>query len=773
MRTGHCALLLMSLTLEQLLKNQQRTPADWLRIKRTIRAWVKKWPWFALSLALAILAAIMYIRYKTPVYKITASLLVRDDMKGSDFGDAIALESLGLPNGKANVDNEIEILKSRSLAASVIQELQLYTTYFVTGKLKTAELDGHSPFKISFITPPKHIPSKGFLDFDIQFPAPDSVLITREGQSWSGACGRPLNTSAGALVVKRTQFQPAADKTYSFRLSDPEQTLKWYLDALTVASLNKQVSMIRLSFTDLIPERGERILRAHIDGYLRNSLQDKNKVADGTVSFIDKNLATVRDELLSTEAYLTEYRRKNRITNLSESSRFLTEIALQQRKEQQDLAVQAIVLDSLQYLISRKNEASVPAAALLADSRLSALLDAYNGLMADRANQLVGATPNHPSVRNIDAQLDALRNTLEQTVGQKIKNLKTQTTALTREENLLRAEIAKIPEKEHVVLDKTRDQQIKQELYVFLLKKRVETSLSRSSTLPNGRLIDPPKANPEPVAPIPRLILLIAVLVGLAIPAIVLYVLQTVDTKIQDIDDIHATTNIPVIASIGRMHEMGEDVFRSPGNPVAEAFRTLRTNLWFTKSPDDRVILVTSAMAGEGKSFVATNLARSTALSGKSVVLLELDLRRPRLAALLSVSGFGVTDYLTGKADINACMHPVQTPPIFALIPCGGTTHHPAELLLDNKVETLITQLKLSYDLVVIDTPPVTLVTDALILSQYADMTLFVTRKGVTDVSQLVKLNELHHASRLPGLHVLLNEVEISSKYAYGYAPSS
>jgi capsular exopolysaccharide synthesis family protein len=735
--------------------------------RKTLVQYWRNWYWFLFSVSLGVVSAFIFLRYKTPEYRISASLLVKDDTKGSDFGDAIALESLGLPTGKSNVDNEVEILKSRSLIESVIRDLQIYTQYFAKGDVKTTELYETSPIRLQFITSNRQ--NHHFQEYILTSYTSKDFVITDLKNSWDGKFGDTLRLPAGLVIIEKTGHPLVSHNTYSIRINTLEESVKRYSNALRIFPANKMVSMINLAFTDILPEKGERILMKHIDNYLAGSIADKNRIADSTIAFIDQNLQLVSMQLKAIETEIEVFRKSNHIADMSVFSRTLVENSVQNRADQSAIKTQLKLIESLEKFFQNNPEQRVPASLILQEPNFIQLLNKYNELQIARSNLLLSQTNAHPTVKNLDHQINLLLENIEMGIEAKKLSLRINASQLDTYQRDYNAQIDKIPGKERVSLDFAREQQIKQELYIFLLKKRIETSLSKSSTLANGRIIDLPKADMLPVSPNRQLVLLISLLVGFGIPIALINFRNILNTKITGKAEIQANTDIPVVCEIGHKTGFETNIFSSKNKPVSEQFRVLRSNLLFLTGMEKRSVLLTSSMAGEGKSFVALNLAMSLALTGKRVVLLEFDFRKPRFAVNLGLKKPGITDYLISKTGLEDFIQPSLLSNNFDIMTCGMIPPNPAELILLPKTAELISLLKERYDYLLMDSAPVGIVTDARILSPYADITLYIIRQQYTFRQQLSNVQELSSNGQFPKLSIVLNDVKNTPEYGYDY----
>lgn len=761
----------MQQSLEEITRIPYGFPYENQLVRRIVQL-IQNWPWILLSIAICLTGGLLYLRYATPRFEITASILVKDDTKGTDLGEAAILENLGLSAGKSNVDNEVEILKSRTLMEKVVADLQLNVSYFAKGKIKTTELFETSPVKLRFLTPPLLKNKTNPVNYILDISKSKKFTLTNDDKTWQRKFGDTLILPEGrAILTKTTNPKPLNGDSYVISISQADEAAKKYSQALHVAATNKQVSVITLKLTDILPLKGEVILSKLIDNYLKASITDKNRIADSTITFIDQNLALVTQELTGIEKQIENYRITNQITDLPEQSRLLLTNKSLDEKEQTDLEVQLSIIESLLTFVKENPSNVVPAYVAMQNSGFISAINKYNEIQLLRDRTLHTSTSEHPAVQNLDFQLKSIRDELIGHIESRQNELRLRKQSLSRSIVGTKRQINTIPANERTFLDHTRQQQIKQELYVFLLKKRIETSVSKSSTLASGRIIDNPKADDLPVSPNRQLTILLSVLIGLFLPIAFLNIREIFNTRITSKKELTDLIKVPVIGEIGSGKDTRENLFDTGKNGfVGEQFRTLRTNLSFVPDAEkNKVILITSGMASEGKTFIAINLCRSLQLSGKRVILLECDLRKPTIGTNLGISGKGLSEYIITTITVEDIVKPSGNVNSFDVIIAGIIPPNPAELLQSGRVKELLNYLREHYDYVVIDSAPFNLVTDASILSHHADLSLFVVRQNFTFRHQIEIIQEISKSNALPKLQLILNDVKAIPGYAYGY----
>lgn len=737
--------------------------------------------WFALSVLICVVAAVLYLRYSTPVYKVNATLLVKDDEKGGDIGgtNAGVLQDLGLMTGKSNVDNEVEIFKSRSLMEAAVNDMQLNVRYFASGRIKSREVFAGLPFRMRFLSFNTGAAANKTRKLDVKVSG-DGFTVSGDGDSRKGKWGDTLDLPAGRVTAT---LQPGVTKpateTYIVTLTSVDETVADYMHRLTATVTNKQVSTIDLTLQEELPEKGEAILNKLISIYIRDNVADKNRIADSTIRFIDERLGLVGAELTGIEKQIQEFKTNNKLADISEQSKQLISNTGDYVKMLTESEVQLNVVQSLnRYLSSNANSRSIIPSSLVGQNpSLSGVVEAYNKLQMDRERLLMTNTEESPMVRNLDQQIAGLRTEMNSSIASLQKELQLTVQEYRRRAGGLDNAIAAVPAKERVYLEYSRQQNIKQELYLFLLTKREETALTKSSTMSNIRVVDAAKTESLPFKPRKPMVLGVAFLLGLMLPAGVLYLWHTLNVKLRDKEDITSRTATPILGEIGRNYEQYPVVVnRKSRSHIAEQFRALRTNIQFMLTrPEQKTILITSSMSGEGKSFVAMNLACTFALLGKRVVLMELDLRKPRISEHLSLDrSAGFSTYAIGISDLDQIILPSGIQETLYVIPSGPIPPNPAELIVEQRSRELFSILKEHFDYIIIDSAPIGLVTDAQLLKEHADTTLYLVRQGVSYKEQVKAIDELYRNNKLPRLSIVVNDIDMKkasgySYYGYGY----
>jgi capsular exopolysaccharide synthesis family protein len=559
-----------------------------------------------------------------------------------------------------------------------------------------------------------------------------------------------------------------------------------YMDALTVEIPNKDVSVINLTLTETLPGKGEVIVNRLLTNYLSASINTKTRVADSTLRFIDERLRLVFGELSGIERNIQQFKTDNKFTDLNTQANLLLQNTSEYSKQQTGQEIQLSVVEALeQFLKDNQNDLRVvPSSLVMQDAGFIALVQRYNEMQLQRDKLLMSVTPEHPSIKTIDEQLRNLRTELVSSIASVKKGLQVGVDELKKRTAGFEGEFNKVPGKERAFLDISRQQSIKQELYLFLLKKREETAVSRSSTTASARIIDLGKSEPFAAKPKKMIILLVGLLAGVAIPFGISFGRDFLNTRVASIEDINAITHTPVLAEIGHSTEGNVIAVSLQSRQLAaEHLRGLRTNLqYLLTGKDEKTILITSSMSGEGKSFLSINLCITLALAGKKVILVELDLRKPKVSENLGLAKDGFTNYIiASESDWKKWVKPSGVQENFDVMSSGMLPPNPTELLMSPKTALLFKELKKQYDYVIIDTPPAGLVTDAEIVAPLADTTFYVVRQKHTYKQQLLTIEKFVRKAVLPRLNIILNDVAPPRKtygrpydygYGYGYGPA-
>lgn len=747
------------------------------------------WPWFVASIIVCLAGAWLYLRYSTPVYSIRASIIIKDDKKGGSAGsDLSAFEDMGIFTSSKNIDNEIEILRSKSLIKDVVNELGLYTNYFAKGNFHDVELYGNSPVLVQFSPEDaERLSSPLLLTLNLLPGGKLDVNATINNQSISKHFDKlpaVFPSEAGTITLLPNPQQVAGEiSTINISIVRPLGVAKRYASALSIEPTSKTTSVATISIEDTDKQRGEDLINKLIEMYNRDANNDKNEVAENTARFIDERINVINQELGTTEQELESFKRSAGLTNLSSDAQLAVSEKSEYEKRCVENGTQLNLIRYLSEILDKADHATLlPANVGLSDKSLSDLINQYNTLILERSRLLRTSSESNPVIQKLDNSIRDMRANLSTTIASVHKGLLITKADLDRQAHKYAGQINNAPTQERQFVSIQRQQEIKAGLYLMLLQKREENNITLAATANNAKIIDDALADSAPVSPKSKLICLIALVLGIGIPVSVIYFINLLSFRIEGHSDVEKLTTVPIIGDVplaeskdGQKHAIA--VRENDNNIMAETFRSLRTNLLFTMgAPEQKVILVTSTTSGEGKTFIASNLAVSLALLGKKVIIIGLDIRKPGLNKVFHISHKekGLTQYLSTpqSTDLHSLIQPSNITPNLHLLPGGAIPPNPTELLARQALKDAIDMLRKEYDYIVMDTAPIGMVTDTQIIAHVADASIYVCRADYTYKNDYLLINELQEHKRLPNLCTAINGLDMTKKkygYYYGY----
>lgn len=785
-----------NLELESIQENEEKSNFDFAVIYTTL---ILNWKWFVLSLIICLGAAHIYLRYATPIYQAAAKLLIKEEQNGRRGNSIQSSANLGIISNSNGIDNEMEILKSRTLAQQAVYDLKLYTTYRHEGRIKDHLIYGEQEVNVD-------------MDYEHlkKLNAPMSFKITREGRNYHvvGSYFVPIDDNSynpgpvtvdkvitalpatlGTRVgmVKFTQngnYMLRDGESLKVTMIAPEIAAGKYVGSLSVSPSTKATSIAQLVITDEIPQRAIDYLKQLAIVYNRQANEDKNQIAVRTEQFINQRLEKINAELGNTEGQLENYKKRNNMVQLSMNASTAFSNADSYAQKLNEANTQVALLDELtKYMNEPSNRHQpIPSNVGLNDASATSLINKYNEIALQRNQLLHSASESSPTVTPLTSQLDDLQASIKRAMSQARAGLNIQRNSIASQQGKYQGQISNTPEQERILTQIGRQQEVKSGLYLMLLQKREENSISLAATADKGKLIDNPVFAGK-VTPKDSIILMIAFGLGLAIPALILFLLAFFRYKIEGHDDVAKLTKLPIIADVAIASDRAKTkadivVHENKNNLMEEIFRSLRTNLQFLMKEHDKVILMTSTTSGEGKTFIASNVAISFALLGKKVVLVGLDIRKPRLAELFEIDDHhhGITNLLIKDNitwdDVNKQIVNSGVNSNLDLLMAGPVPPNPGELVTRKSLEETMDILKEHYDYIIIDTAPVGLVTDTLALGRIANATVYVCRADYTQKSSFGLINGLAYEKKMPNMSIVLNDVDLSKKkygYYYGY----
>lgn len=748
-------------------------------IKEEVVKYLKHWKWFVFGIFVALLAAFLYLRYTVANYKAVATILVKDDRKGTMASELSAFSDLGLmTNVKSNVDNEIEVIKSRTLIESAVRELELNVAYFSQGRVKWEELYKKSPIKLILSKYSDAYASKGhFYRIEKATATTFTIYDSNDQKIGTFKYGEKFKIGEEVFIVlvNKPEFV-ALNYNIGVQYLPVSQLAESFKNRVTVAALSKNTSVIELSIVDPVPGKAEDFLNTVIANYNKDAIQDKKYISENTSKFIEQRLSIISEELQDVEKDKEVFKKNNGITDVvSEAGLYLENASDFERMQVENATQLRVVETMMNYVNSSDTNELIPVNIIGQDQGASQLISEYNELVLQKNRLLKTAGSKNTLVQNLDAKINALKGSVSSSLNQLKSSLQIKRNDLNRQNAIISGKISQIPTQERNSRDIDRKQNIKESLYLYLLQKREETAISLAVTAPNAKVIDAAKASKSPVSPNRRMIYLAALLLGGLIPFGILYLIDLFDTKIKSRYDLEKNTTIPFLGEIPKL-ESGQLIIDSTSRTsTAEAIRIIRTNLEFlltnVNEDEAKVVFLTSTYPKEGKTFISVNLASTIALSEKKVLLVGLDIRNPKLDEYLKLESRGVTNYLSSKDEkpIQNYITSVEGFKNLNVLPAGIIPPNPAELLMSKKIGDLFATLKKEYDYIIVDTAPVSLVTDTLLIAKYADAFIYVTRANFLDKRMLELPERLYNEKKLPNMSILINDTEINTGYGYGY----
>lgn len=805
--------------LEEILDKEQQSAFSLQNIYAMV---ILNWQWFLLSLIIFISGALIYLRYATPVYQASAKMLIKDDQNSRRRGNQMLsnMTELGFLSNSEGIENEVEIIQSTILAREAVKRLKLYTEYRSQGRLtkpiayKTqpivVDLDAQSlnRFDMEIYSAVHGIdlviecegdtyhvngtillngrPARSFQKTITQLPA---SFRTSEGtltftKNAEAASRQKLAKQAAEVEGEQKDDSKVKSTTLLVSIRPPMLVARKYAASMSVAPTSKLTSIAELTITNENPLRAMDYLTELTHCYNDQANADKNEIALKTEEFINNRIEKINAELGTTESNLESYKRRNAVTQLNiDATQSLTQSS-QYEARLSEANSQIQLLDYLREFVD--NPANqykiIPSNVGMTDHASTALIANYNQTVQDRNRLLKAASEQAPQVLTLTSTLDELQGSIRTALLQARRTADIQRQGIQSQYAKYQGRIGSTPEQERVLTQIGRQQEVKSGLYLLLLQKREENSISLAATADKGKLIDEPLLKGK-VSPKSSIILLAALVLGLIIPFGILYLLQLMAYRIEGHDDVARLTKLPIVADVPVANESAKDaagivVQANKNNQIDEIFRSLRTNIQFLMKENDKVILFTSSTSGEGKTFLAANLAVSFALLGKKVALCGMDIRKPALGRLFNITDRrqGITNLLTKGAvtldDVKVQMSPSGVNDNLDLLLAGPTPPNPTELLARESLHLVIDMLKKQYDYIILDTAPVGLVTDTIEIARYADVNCFVCRADYTPKSNIGLLNSLSDEGKLTNSCVVLNGVDMSKKkygYYYGY----
>ena len=776
----------------------QESKEENIDVKELLFKYLIHWPWFVGTVVVCLIAAWVYLYMSTPVYNISATVLIKDDKKGGSAGMLSGLESLGLDgmvSSSQNIDNEIEVLRSKTIVKEVVEDLGLYISYTDEDEFPSRNMYKTSPVQVS-LTPQEAdlleepmivemaLQPQGSMDVNVKigddeyqkhFEKLPAVFPTERGTL--AFFLTPDSVLSSKRTLEETTDSEKTTRNITATINKPLAVAKAYCKNMTIEPTSKTTSVAVISLKNSNVQRGKDFINKLLEMYNINTNNDKNEVAQKTAEFINERISIISKELGSTEKDLESFKRGAGITDLTSDAQIALTGSAEYEKKRVENQTQINLLQDLQKYMQNEGYEVLPSNIGLQDLNLAAAINRYNDVLVERKRLLRTSTENNPTIINLDTSISAMKENVQVSLDRVLRGLFITKADLDREANRYSRRISEAPGQEREFVSIARQQEIKAGLYLMLLQKREENAITLAATANNAKIIDDAIADDAPVSPKRKMIYLIALVLGVGIPVGVIYLLELTKFKIEGRSDVEKLTSVPIVGDIPLTDEKqgAIAVFENQNNLMSETFRNIRTNLQFMLDNDQKVILVTSTVSGEGKSFVSSNLAISLSLLGKKVVIVGLDIRKPGLNKVFQLSNKerGITQYLSNpETDLMELVQPSDVNKNLFILPGGTVPPNPTELLARNGLDRAIETLKKNFDYVILDTAPIGMVTDTLLIGRVADLSVYVCRADYTHKAEYTLINELSFEKKLPNLCTVINGVDLKKRkygYYYGY----
>ena len=776
----------------------QESKEENIDVKELLFKYLIHWPWFVGAVVACLIAAWVYLHMSTPVYNISATVLIKDDKKGGSAGMLSGLESLGLDgmvSSSQNIDNEIEVLRSKTIVKEVVEDLGLYISYTDKDEFPSRNMYKTSPVQVS-LTPQEADLLEKPMTVEMTLQPQGSIDVNvkigdDEYQKHFEKLPAVFPTDKGTLAFFLTPDSVLSSKRTSEETTDSEKTTrnitatinkplavaKAYCKNMTIEPTSKTTSVAVISLKNSNVQRGKDFINKLLEMYNINTNNDKNEVAQKTAEFINERISIISKELGSTEKDLESFKRGAGITDLTSDAQIALTGSAEYEKKRVENQTQINLLQDLQRYMQNEGYEVLPSNIGLQDVNLAAAINRYNDVLVERKRLLRTSTENNPTIINLDTSIGAMKENVQVSLDRVLRGLFITKADLDREASRYSRRISEAPGQEREFVSIARQQEIKAGLYLMLLQKREENAITLAATANNAKIIDEAIADDAPVSPRSKITYLIALILGVGIPVGVIYLLELTKFKIEGRADVEKLTSAPIVGDIPLTDEKqgAIAVFENQNNLMSETFRNIRTNLQFMLENDKKVILVTSTVSGEGKSFISANLAISLSLLGKKVVIVGLDIRKPGLNKVFNIprKEIGITQYLANPE--NNLMDLVQLSDVsknLYILPGGTVPPNPTELLARDGLDKAIETLKKNFDYVIMDTAPVGMVTDTLLIGRVADLSVYVCRADYTHKNEYTLINELAEKDKLPSLCTVINGLDLKRRkygYYYGY----
>jgi tyrosine-protein kinase Etk/Wzc len=760
----------MSQAMNDMSEVQKRQPQP-VSPREILFRYIHFLPLVIASVIIFVVMTYVRLRYEPNIYSVTATLMVKDPNTRTPTGES-DLEELLFMGSNKNIEDEIQVVQTRRIGQRVVRALGLELQFYNEGKIRTSMINPpEAPVRLSILSL-----KDSTKPFKMMVRLLDEQKFTVGEDSKPIAFGQSFDLPEGSFMLFRKSIALANFNTSDFIITyaSPEQRAGELLKGLVAVPSGTSNNIMRLTFETENPRLGLDVLNQWMLEYQKLGLEENKQSAENTLSFINIQLSEVNDELAKVEDNLQRSREKNMVINVEAQSQKVFDAINDLDKEIVQQSVQLELVDNLIKYITDESQPYRQVGSLLGlqEPSLAAQINEFNRLQVERETMLKTTTRANPMIQNMETTISRLRQDIKQNLNNIRQGLRLTVGNLTARNQLVGKEISRLPAKEKEMLDIARRQKILEQVYSFLMEKKVETSISSASTLSNVKVLESAQASNIPVRPNKKASYITAFLLGFGIPVFIIFLLEYLNDKVKGRQDVMRNTSAPIIGELGHSQDEGTLVVSPTSRKfIAEQFRIIRTNLkYFLTNPEKAVILVTSSTSGEGKSFISTNMGAVLALSGKRTVILEFDIRKPRILSGLGLhKREGITNHVIGRVEYEELPIPVPGIENLFVIACGPIPPNPSELLLDPRLDAFIQRVREDYDVVIMDTAPVGLVGDAVVLGKHADASLYVVRHNYTFKKQLQLLDDIYTNRRLPRMSLVLNDIQAKTGGYGGY----
>ena len=754
------------------------------------------WYWFIISALVCFGLAMLYLRYQPNVYRVATKVLIKDEENKRYSSNDLMQSQMGFITNSSGFDNEIEILSSAAVATRAVKSLKLYVRYTMEGRVRDADLYRNSPIVVDI--------EESHLD-ELKQPLP--IAITKNGKGIHVEISQPskgdapevlavdlktlpssVNANVGKILFSQNPGFELGDRKLTAVIYPPIAIGRRYSRSLRAEPTTKFTSVARLSLLDTHPERAMDYLAELVEAYNEDANEDKNLLAEKTEDFINDRINSIRTDLDATESQIEQYKRGNSLVNLpTDATTALTQSTEFQKKQVEIQTQMSLVKSLLDYVENPTNSLTlIPANIGVSNSATNSMIAEYNNGVIKRNRLIRGSSENNPQVLQVTDEVMSMWSAVQQQLRGIYSDLQIQRNSAESQYNRFSGRVSSTPTQERAMNNMGRQQELKASLYLMLLEKREQNAISMKSIATKARVIDMPLLEGK-VSPKSRLILLASLIIGFLLPFLYYYLKDLLRFHIDGRDDLEKASKLSILADIPLTSKLSDGeraivVKENTNDMMEEAFRGLRTNLRFVLEGNEKVILTTSSVPGEGKTFVATNLAMSLALLDKRVLVVGLDIRKPRLVKLFNLPQReqGITNYLSAEtADFDLLEQQIVHGVInknLDVLPAGIIPPNPGELITREMLDKAFEHLRTIYDYIILDTPPVGLVSDTLELGRLADVSFFVVRPEVTTKNDVDNINRIAETKKLPKVNLVLNGIDLKKKkygFYYGYGKYS